>query len=93
MTPFQLGDTVRFTCSKHWIVGRVEEIRQGFEGNFLLVVRQGIPLTGSRFVVLSSYAEIMGTVPVPIISPGALGLPPRRTFATFPVVNRGRSVI
>ena len=65
MTPFQLGDTVRFTCSKHWIVGKVEEIRQGFEGNFLLVVRQGIPLTGSRFVVLSSYAEKMGNCPSP----------------------------
>ena len=60
MTPFQLGDTVRFTSSRYWIVGKVEEIREGFEGNFLLVVRQGIPLTGSRFVVLSSYAEKMG---------------------------------
>ena len=65
MTQFQLGDTVRFTRSKHWIVGKVEEIRQGFEGNFLLVVRQGIPLTGSRFVVLSSYAEKMGNCPSP----------------------------
>lgn len=65
MTPFLLGDTVRFTCSKHWIVGRVEEVRQEFEGNFLLVVRQGIPLTGSRFVVLSSYAEKMRNCPSP----------------------------
>ena len=57
MNSFQLGDAVRFTSSRDLIVGRVEEIREGCDGNVLLIVRQGLPLFGSRFVVLSSYAE------------------------------------
>ncbi len=57
MNSFQLGDTVRFTSSRDLVVGRVEEIREGFDGNNLLVVRQGLPMFGPRFVVLSSYAE------------------------------------
>ena len=57
MDVFQPGDTVAFTCSSDRIVGQVEEIRDGHEGNFLLVVRQGLPLLGSRYVVLSSYAK------------------------------------
>ena len=40
MNSFQLGDTVRFTSSRDLVVGRVEEIREGFDGNNLLVVRQ-----------------------------------------------------
>ena len=59
MERFQPGDTVRFTCSRDEIVGKVEEIRQGYEGNHLLVVRQGMPVIGSRFIVLSSCATLM----------------------------------
>ena len=57
MELFQPGDTVRFTCGRDWIVGEVEEVRKGFEGNHLLVVRQGNKWTGERYIVLSSYAE------------------------------------
>tara|TARA_Y100000588_G_scaffold159708_2_gene173690 strand:+ start:1153 stop:1311 length:159 start_codon:yes stop_codon:yes gene_type:complete len=50
---FQPGDTVSFTHEHtHWIVGEVEEIRRGFEGNHLLIVRQGNQWTGSRYIVL-----------------------------------------
>ena len=60
MTRFEPGDTVSFTYQgeeEHWIIGDVEEIRKGHEGNHLLVVRQGGPWSGSRYIVLSSYAE------------------------------------
>ena len=60
MTGFEPGDTVSFTHNgeeAHWIVGEVEEIRKGHEGDHLLVVRQGGPWSGDRYVVLSSYAE------------------------------------
>ncbi len=59
MERFQPGDTVRFTSSQDEIIGRVEEIREGFEGNHLLIVRQGLPIVGSRFIVLSSYATMV----------------------------------
>jgi hypothetical protein len=59
MERFQPGDTVQFTSSRDEIVGRVEEIREGYEGNHLLVVRQGLPVIGCRFIVLSSYARKM----------------------------------
>ena len=61
MTRFEPGDTVSFTCQRDWIVGEVEEIRRGHEGDHLLVVRQGGPWSGSRYMVLSSYAEKAGT--------------------------------
>ena len=61
MERFQPGDTVRFTCEQDVIVGRIEEIREGYEGNHLLVVRQGLPIVGSRFIVLSSHAERLAT--------------------------------
>ena len=54
---FEPGDTVRFTCGREWIVGEVEEIRRGHEGNHLLVVQQGGPWSSDRYIVLSSYAE------------------------------------
>ena len=54
MSRFEPGDTVTFTHEKHWMIGEVEEIRQGHEGDNLLVVRQGGPWSGSRYVVLSS---------------------------------------
>ena len=47
MERFQPGDT------------EVEEIREGFEGNHLLVVRQGLPILGCRYIVLSSYATMV----------------------------------
>ena len=57
---FQPGDTVSFTHEfKDWIIGEVEEIRRGHEGNHLLVVRQGNSWTGSRYIVLSSYAKLV----------------------------------
>ena len=37
----------------------VEEIREGYEGNHLLVVRQGLPMIGCRYIVLSSYATMV----------------------------------
>ena len=56
----QPGDTVSFTHDrKHWIIGEIEEIRRGFEGNHILVVRQGNTWTGSRYLVLSSYAKLV----------------------------------
>ena len=57
MTRFKPGDTVSFTHEKDWMIGEVEEIRRGHEGNNLLVVRQGGQWSGSRYIVLSSYAE------------------------------------
>ncbi len=56
-TRFEPGDTVRFTSKRDWIIGEVEEIRRGHEGNHLLVVRQGGPWSGDRYMVLSSYAD------------------------------------
>ncbi len=64
MTGFEPGDTVSFTHNgdeAHWIVGEVEEIRKGHEGDHVLVVRQGGPWSGDRYVVLSSYVEQVGT--------------------------------
>ena len=60
MTGFKPGDAVSFTYrgkQEHWIVGEVEEIRKGHDGDHLLVVRQGGPWSGDRYVVLSSYAD------------------------------------
>ena len=57
MTRFEPGDAVSFTHEKDWIIGEVEEIRQGHAGDDVLVVRQGGPWSGSRYVVLSSYVE------------------------------------
>ena len=59
MERFQPGDTVRFTSSRDEIVGRVEKIREGYEGNHLLVVRQGLPMICCRYIVLSSYATMV----------------------------------
>jgi hypothetical protein len=39
----------------------VEEIRRGYDGDHLLVVRQGQEWSRERFVVLSSYAERVPT--------------------------------
>ena len=63
MTGLKPGDTVGFTYNgeeAHWIVGEVEEIRKGHEGDHVLVVRQGGPWSGDRYVVLSSYVEQIG---------------------------------
>lgn len=59
MERFQHSDTVRFTSSRDEIIGRVEKIHEGFEGNHLLVVRQGLPMIGCRYIVLSSYASMV----------------------------------
>ncbi len=56
-TRFEPGDTVRFTSKRDWIIGEVEEIRGGHEGDHLLVVRQGGPWSGDRYMVLSSYSD------------------------------------
>ena len=64
MTGLKPGDTVGFTYNgeeAHWIVGEVEEIRKGHEGDHVLVVRQGGPWSGDRYVVLSSYVKQVGT--------------------------------
>ena len=61
MSQFQPGDTARFTSKRDWIIGEVEEVRRGYMGDHLLVIRQGGPWTGSRYIVLSSYAEKVGT--------------------------------
>ncbi len=56
----QSGDTVSFTHErKHWIIGEIEEITRRFEGNHILVVRQGNSWTGSRYLVLSNYAKLV----------------------------------
>ena len=63
MNRFEPGNTVSFTYrgkEDHWIIGEVEEIRNGYEGDHLLVVRQGGPWSGDRYIVLSSYAEKVG---------------------------------
>jgi hypothetical protein len=59
MTRFEPGDRVRFTCSRDLIDGEVEEVRRGHEGNHVLVVRRGDVWSGERYVVLSSYAELV----------------------------------
>ena len=59
MNGFQPGIVVRFTCERAWVVGEVEEVRKGHEGDHLLVVRQGTQWSGRRYLVLSSYAEQM----------------------------------
>ena len=56
----QPGDTVSFTHDReHRIIGEIEEVRRGFEGNHILVVRQGNMWTGSRYLVLSSYVKLV----------------------------------
>ena len=60
MIRFEPGDTVSFTHGEDWMIGEVEEIRKGHEGDSLLVVRQGGPWSGSRYIVLSSYVEKVG---------------------------------
>ena len=60
MIRFEPGDTVSFTHESDWMIGEVEEIRKGHEGDNLLVVRQGGPWSGSRYIVLSSYVEKVG---------------------------------
>ena len=57
MNGFQPGIMVRFTSDRDWVVGEVEEVRKGFHGDHLLVVRCGSAWTGERYLVLSSYAE------------------------------------
>ena len=52
---------VIITSSRDEVIGRVEEIREGFEGNHLLVVRQGLPMIGCRYIVLSIYATMVAT--------------------------------
>lgn len=54
----QPGDTVRFTSSRDEVIERGEEIREGFEGNHLVIVRQGLAIIGCRHIVLSSYATM-----------------------------------
>jgi hypothetical protein len=59
------GDTVSFTHhaedEAHWIIGEVEQIRAGYQGDDLLVIRQGGPWSGDRYLVLSSYTESLAT--------------------------------
>ena len=57
MIHLEPGDTVRFTSKRDWVIGEVEEVRRGHEGNHLLVVRQGGPWSGDRYMVLSSYVD------------------------------------
>ena len=59
MDGFQPGIVVGFACERDWVVGEVEEVRKGHEGDHLLVVRQGSQWSGQRYLVLSSYAELM----------------------------------
>ncbi len=61
MSRFEPGNTVRFTHQQDLIIGEVEEIRRGFEGDHVLVVRQGGPWSGDRYMVLSSYVEKIGS--------------------------------
>lgn len=61
MPRFDIGDLVCFTCEREWITGGVVEIREGYKGNHLLVVRRGNPWTGDKYIVLSSYAEPVKT--------------------------------
>ncbi len=60
MTQFKPGDAVSFAHEEHWMIGEVEEIRRGHEGDNLLIIRQGGPWSGSRYVVLSSRVEKLG---------------------------------
>ena len=76
MTRFEPGDTVSFTHGEHWIVGEVDEVRRGHQGDNLLVVRQGGPWSGSRYIVLSSYAQEVGKGSSDPFSPGDRQLGP-----------------
>ena len=60
MARFEPGDSVGFGAGMDWVIGEVEEVRKGHEGDHLLVVRAGSLWTGPRYVVLSSYAQRVG---------------------------------